>query len=57
MELGLHMAKQYVRETNKLHTFSHYFIPIKLSSACFEQIIVHHQEVISVHAAYSTLTL
>jgi len=29
---------------------------IKLSSTCFEQIIVHHLEVISVHAAYSILS-
>jgi len=43
----------YVRMTNEMHTFSHYFIPIGLSSTCFEQIIVHHQEVTSVHAAYS----
>jgi len=28
---------------------------IKLSSTCFEQIIFHHQEVISVHAEYSNL--
>jgi len=27
-----------------------------LSSACFEQTTVHHQEVISVHAAYSILS-
>ena len=27
----------------------------KISSTCFEQIIVHHQETISVHAACSTL--
>jgi hypothetical protein len=33
--------------------FFHSFIPIKLSSAHFEQITVHHQEVISVHAACS----
>ena len=47
----------YVRITNEMHTFSHYFIPIKQSSTCFEQIIVHHQEVISVHAAYSIFTM
>jgi len=29
---------------------------VKISSTCFEQIIVHHQEVISAHAAYSTLS-
>jgi hypothetical protein len=43
----------YVRMTNEMHTFSHYFIPIRISSTCLEQIIVHHQEVTSVHAAYS----
>jgi hypothetical protein len=43
-----------MRMTNKMHTFSHSFIPIKLSSTCFEQIIVH-QKVTSVHAAYSIL--
>jgi hypothetical protein len=37
--------------TNELHTFSHYFIQIKLSSTGCEQINVHHQQVISVHAA------
>jgi hypothetical protein len=31
------------------------FIPIKLSSTCFEQIIFLHQEVIFVHRAYSIL--
>ena len=30
-------------------------IPIKLPSICFEQIIDHHQEVISEHAAYCIL--
>jgi len=30
-----------------MHTFSHQFIPIELSSTYFEQIIVHHQEVSS----------
>jgi len=45
----------YIRETNKMRTFSHSFIPVKLSSTCFEEIIVHHHEVISVHAAYSIL--
>ena len=39
-----------------MHTFSHKFVPIKISCTCFEQIIVHHQEVISVHAAYSILS-
>jgi len=46
----------YVKITNKMHAFSHLFIPFKLCSTCFEQIIVHHQEVISVHAAYITLS-
>ena len=45
----------YVRKTDKMHTFSHQFIPIKLYSTCFEQLIVHHQEVIPVHAAFSIL--
>ena len=44
-----------MRMPNKMHTFSHLFIPIKLPSTCFEQIIVHHQEVVSVHAAYNIL--
>jgi len=44
----------YVRIT-EMHTFSHLVIPITLSSTCFEQTIVH-QEVISVHAAYSILS-
>jgi len=44
-----------MRQTNKQHTFSHYFIPIKLSSICFEQSNIHHQEVISVHAANNIL--
>ena len=38
-------TRVYVRMTYKMHTFSHSFIPVKLSSTCFEQIIVHHQEV------------
>jgi len=45
----------YLTMTNKMHTISHSFLPIKLSSTRFEQIIVHHQEVISVHTAYSIL--
>jgi len=36
-----------------MHSFSHSFISIKLSSTWFEQIIGHHQEAISVHAAYT----
>ena len=32
----------YVKITNEMHTFSHYFIPIKLSSTCLEQMIVRH---------------
>jgi len=32
----------YVRMTHEMHTFSHSFIPIKLSSTYFEKIIVHH---------------
>jgi len=47
--------KLYVRITNKMHTFSHKFISIKLSCTCYEQIIVHHQEVITLHTAYSIL--
>jgi len=38
-----------------MHTFSHSFIQIKLSSTCFEQIIFRHQEVISVHEQYIIL--
>jgi hypothetical protein len=37
---------------------AHFFsliTPIKLSSTRFEQIIFHHQEVISVHTAYNIL--
>jgi len=30
---------------------------IKISSICFEEIIVHHQRVISVHTTYSTRLL
>jgi len=45
----------YVRKTNKFRAFPHSFVPFKLPSTCFEQINVHHQEVISVHAAYSIL--
>jgi hypothetical protein len=36
-----------------MHTFSHSFIPVKLPSSRSEEITVHHQEVISVYAAYS----
>ena len=39
----------------RCNTFSHKYIPIKLSCTCFEKIIVHNQEVTSVHAAYSIL--
>jgi len=35
------------------HFFFINLFPNKLSSTCFEQIIVHHQEAISVQAAYS----
>ena len=45
-----------VRITDDMHTFSHYFIPIKIPSICFEQIIVHYLEVIFAHAAYSILS-
>jgi len=41
-----------MRKTNKMHTFSHSFIRIKLSSTCFEQRIVQHQEVISVQSRH-----
>jgi len=47
---------RYVRVTKEIHTLSHLFIPVKLSSTCFEQIIVYNQEVISVHVAYSILS-
>ena len=30
-------------------------LKVKLPSTCFEQIIVHNQDVISVHAAYGIL--
>ena len=46
----------YIREINQQDTrFFSPFIPLNPSSTCFEQIIVHNQKVISVHAAYSIL--
>jgi len=36
-----------------MHIFSHKFIPIKLSSTCFDQISVNHQEVISANSVHA----
>jgi hypothetical protein len=30
-----------VKNNHEMHTFSPYFVPVQLSSTCFEQIIVH----------------
>ena len=47
------VTHMHERDQQDAHFFS--LIPIKLSSTCFKQITVHHQEVISVHATHSIL--
>jgi hypothetical protein len=56
---SLNYASWYtcVRKTNKMHTFCWWFVSVKLSSTCFEQITVHHQEVCTSSLQYFTSML
>jgi multidrug transporter EmrE-like cation transporter len=48
----------YVKQDNKFYNLLVHLVGcfVRVSSTCFEQIIVHHQEIISVHTAYSILS-
>jgi hypothetical protein len=47
----------YLRKTNNRHTFSYKFISIKLSSTCFKQITLHHQDFCTSSLQYFTVNL